>query len=77
MRFSRDLAAVLNLLVDGQGNTIATTDSSGNRAAICEALGFRESTVADSKAVLDWATEHVVLQEWDVERITAAVVVLP
>ena len=53
---------------DWKGRTIKH-----HRAAIREALGFRESTVADSEAVMDWATEHVLPQEWDVERVKAAV----
>jgi hypothetical protein len=44
-----------------------------HRAAIREALGFRESTVADSQAVMEWAAKHVLPQESDADRVKAAV----
>jgi Domain of unknown function (DUF4158) len=53
---------------DWKGRTIKY-----HRAAIREALGFRESTIAECKAVMDWATEHVLPQERDVERVKVAV----
>ena len=49
---------------DWKGRTIKY-----HRAAIRSLLGFRESTLADAEAVLQWATEHVLPLEQDLERI--------
>jgi hypothetical protein len=40
-----------------------------HRAAIRETLGFRESTIADSESVMEWAARHVLPQQRDVDRV--------